>query len=106
TANYAAGSTAIGPNSLIITVAGNGSANYSGDGGSATTGELSRPQAVVTDAAGDIFIADEQNNRVREVVHATGVIITVAGNGSAGYAGDGGQATAAELTQPTGVAVD
>ena len=58
------------------------------------------------DAAGDLFIADTGNNRIREVNHATGVITTVAGNGTAGYSGDSGQATAAELDDPVGVAVD
>ena len=58
------------------------------------------------DAAGDLFIADTLQQRVREVNHATGVITTVAGNGTAGYSGDSGPATAAELYGPQGVAVD
>ena len=90
----------------IITVAGNGKAGYSGDGGPATAAELNNPNDVAVDAAGDLFIADENNNAVREVVKATGDIITVAGNGTAGYSGDGGPATAAELNNPTGVAFD
>ena len=61
---------------------------------------------MAVDAAGDIFIADTYNNRIREVNHATGVITTVAGKGTPGYSGDGGQATAAELGYPQGVAVD
>ena len=90
----------------IITVAGNGKAGYSGDGGPATDAELDSPCGVAVDAAGDLFIADVGNNVIREVVKATGDIITVAGNGTAGYSGDGGPATAAELDGPVGVAVD
>ncbi len=90
----------------IITVAGNGTAGYSGDGGPATAAELNLPRDVAIDSAGDLFISDTNNNVVREVVKATGDIITVAGNGSAGYSGDNGPATAAELDNPNGVAVD
>ena len=90
----------------IITVAGNGTAGYSGDGGPATAAELNAPNGVAVDSAGDLFIADGGNNVIREVVKATGDIITVAGNGTAGYSGDGGPATAAELDDPYGVAVD
>ena len=97
---------AIGPNSIITTIAGNGNTTCPGDGFPATAAELSNPQAVAIDATGNIFIADTSGNRIREVVHATGVIITVAGNGTGGYAGDNGQASAAMLDQPTGIAVD
>ena len=90
----------------IITVAGNGTAGYSGDNGPATAAELNGPNGVAVDSAGDLFIADANNNVIREVVKATGDIITVAGNGTAGYSGDNGPATAAELNDPTGVAVD
>ena len=90
----------------IITVAGNGTAGYSGDNGPATAAELNGPNGVAVDSAGDLFIADTDNNAVREVVKATGDIITVAGNGTAGYSGDDGPATAAELDNPIGVAVD
>src|SRR5208282_5812032 len=90
----------------IITVAGNGKAGYSGDNGPATAAELNDPRDVAVDSAGDLFIADLNNNVIREVVKATGDIITVAGNGKAGYSGDNGPATAAELDGPRGVAVD
>ena len=90
----------------IITVAGNGTAGYSGDGGPATAAELDGPSGVAFDSAGDLFIADAPNNVVREVIKATGDIITVAGNGTAGYSGDNGPATAAELDYPGRVAVD
>jgi autotransporter-associated beta strand protein len=111
--SFAGSSTAaVGPSSIITTVAGDGyeagtgSGGYSGDGGQATAAEINQPQALAVDAAGDIFIADTNNNVIREVNHATGVITTVAGNGTAGYYGDGKSATAAELDNPEGVAVD
>jgi sugar lactone lactonase YvrE len=90
----------------IITVAGNGSWTYSGDGGPATSAGLASPQAVAVDVYGDLYIADASSNRVREVIKATGQIVTVAGTGTAGYGGDNGPATAAKLSNPTGVAVD
>ena len=90
----------------IQTVAGNGTAGFSGDGGPATDAELFRPSGVLVDNAGNIFIADSGNERIREVVATTGNIQTVAGNGTAGFNGDGGQATSAELNGPTGVFVD
>jgi hypothetical protein len=90
----------------IITVAGNGSNTDSGDGGPATSAGLASPQGVAVDSSGNIFIADYYTNRIREVVKATGNIITVAGNGALGYSGDGGPATSAMLYDPTGVAVD
>jgi sugar lactone lactonase YvrE len=86
--------------------AGNPQAGYGGDGGPATSALLNQPTGVAVDAAGNLFIADEFNNRVRRVDATTGVITTVAGNGSSGYAGDGGPATAAALNGPFGVAVD
>jgi uncharacterized repeat protein (TIGR03803 family) len=100
-------------NGIITTVAGNGTGGYSGDGGVATSAELSNPSAVSVDAFGNLFIADSENSRVRKV-GTNGIITTVAGVGSsdfygvygAGYSGDGGTATNAELNWPSGVAVD
>ena len=89
----------------ISTVAGNGVAGYAGDGSQAANAELSGPKAVAADAAGNIYIADTNNNAVR-LVTAAGAISTAAGNGAGGYAGDLGLATAAQLANPTGVAVD
>ena len=91
---------------VITTIAGNGTEGYSGDNGPATAAELDDPEGVAVDSAGDLFIADTGNNRIREVNLSTGVITTVAGNGTAGYSGDNGPATAAELYIPDGVAVD
>ena len=95
----------ITPAGIISTVAGNGTAGYSGDGGPATAAEINNPYGVAIDGSGNIYIADYYNNRIRKVTPA-GIITTVAGNGTLAYAGDGGYATAAELNDPTGVAVD
>ncbi len=81
----------------LTTVAGNGSLGYSGDGGPATAAELNGASAVALDAQGDLFILDAGNNVIRRVVAASGDIATVAGNGVAGFSGDGGPATQAEL---------
>jgi hypothetical protein len=105
-ANFAGSSTVVAPNSIITTVAGNGQTTGNGDGGPATAATLFGPENIATDAAGNLFIADFINNRIREVNHSTGVITTVAGNGIAGLSGDNGQATAAELADPTGLALD
>jgi len=92
---------------IITTVAGNGTAGYSGDGGPATQAELgSSVEDVAVDAAGDLFIADGSNRRVREVEASTGIITTVAGNGIHASSGDGGPATQASFVFVTGVAVD
>ena len=88
----------------ITTVAGNGEQGFFGDGGLATSASLNTPTAVAVDTNGNIYIADSNNNRVRVV--ANGNINTFAGNGNAGYSGDGGAATSASLYTPRGVAVD
>jgi sugar lactone lactonase YvrE len=85
---------------LITTVAGNGTAGYGGDNGPATAAKLYYPEAVAVDANGDLFIADQSNNRIREVNLSSGLITTVAGSGTAGYGGDNGLATAAQLNHP------
>lgn len=87
-------------------VAGNGVQGFAGDGGAATAAELDSPQGLALDAAGDLFIADTHNHRVREVAAATGTIFTVAGTGAAGFSGDGGAAQAAALNRPTALALD
>ena len=89
----------------ITTVAGDGVLGFSGDGGPATSAELKSPIALATDPGGDLYIVDSTNQRVR-MVSAQGTITTIAGNGVAGFSGDGGQATSAELNYPRGAAVD
>jgi streptogramin lyase len=89
----------------ITTVAGTGSAGYSGDGGSATSARLNRVRDVAVDGAGNLYIADEVNHRIRRV-DTGGIIRTFAGTGSSGFSGDGGPATAAQIRGPRGVAVD
>ncbi|WP_247233359.1 MopE-related protein, partial [Telluribacter sp. SYSU D00476] len=90
----------------ISTVAGNGTYGYSGDGGPATSASLATPRYIAVDAAGNLYIADLNNYRIRRVSASDGTISTVAGNGTAGYGGDGGLATSATLGNPGGVAVD
>jgi len=114
--NYAIREIVAGSN-LIQTVAGNGTAGYTGDGAAATSAQLDLPYGVSVDSLGDIFIADTENSVIRCVVGTTpggcfnaglavGTITTVAGSGAPGYYGDGGLATNAELSSPYGVFVN
>ena len=91
---------------IITTVAGDGTTDYKGDGGLATSAGLYTPYGVAVDASGNIYIADINSNRIRLVTKSTGIITTVAGDGTLGYKGDGGLATSASLYYPFGVAVD
>jgi len=91
---------------IIETVAGNGTPGFSGDGGPATEASLAWPRDAAIGPDGRLYIADTDNHRVRVVDPTTGVITTVAGNGVAGFAGDGGMPTAASLQRPWGIAVD
>jgi trimeric autotransporter adhesin len=95
-------------NGVITTVAGNGTPGFSGDNGPATGAELAGPEGVAVDSAGNLYIADTGNSRIRRV--SNGVITTVAGNGcgsnGCGFSGDNGPATSAELTNAEGIAVD
>ena len=93
------------PGGVITTLAGNGTAGYSGDGGPATSAELNGPYRVTVDLAGNVYIPDSSNNRVRKVA-PDGTITTVAGNGNTAYTGDGGPATSAALDFPEAVAFD
>lgn len=89
----------------INTIAGSaGNAGFAGDSGSAVGSQLNYPTGIAVDKSGNLYIADGLNNRVRKI--SGGVISTVAGNGTAGYTGDKGPATSAELNNPTGVALD
>lgn len=89
----------------ITTIAGNGQSNFGGDWGPAIAAQLSAPQGLAVDNAGNVYISDFQNNRVR-MVAPNGTISTYAGNGNSGFSGDGGPAASAELSQPAGLAVD
>ena len=89
----------------ISTVAGNGTSGFSGDGGSATSAQVNFPFDIAADSSGNLFIADQNNHRIRKV-DTSGNISTVAGTGASGFSGDGGPATSARLAGPSGVAVD
>ena len=106
--NYLNSSTGLSSTSIINTVAGSGAVGFGGDGSLATSAsvKLNFPNAVAVDVAGDLFIADNGNDRIREVNASTGIITTVAGTGATGYTGDGHAATNATLNNPTGIAVD
>ncbi len=93
------------PAGVIGTVAGTGAFGFSGDGGQASSAQLQSPQKVLLDSSGNLYISDTGNNRVRRVTPA-GVISTVAGTGVAGFGGDGGPATAAQLNYPVGLGLD
>ena len=90
---------------VITTIAGNGIAGFSGDGGQATAAKLKRPNEIAFDASGNLYIADTGNERIRKV-NTAGIISTIAGTGIMGFAGDGGQATAAKLNDPCGITID
>jgi hypothetical protein len=90
---------------IISTVAGNGSFGFSGDNGPAISAMLNSPEGIAVDSAGNLYIADASNSRVRKV-SPEGVITTVAGNGNVVDSGDGGPATSAAVPRPEGVTVD
>jgi sugar lactone lactonase YvrE len=91
---------------IISTIAGNGNPAYTGDTGAASVATVNGPSGIALDGAGNLYIADTGNNVIRMISAATGVIVTVAGNGSQGSGGDSGVATAAQLNQPQGVTLD
>ncbi|HKD08820.1 MAG TPA: BACON domain-containing carbohydrate-binding protein [Bryobacteraceae bacterium] len=91
-------------NGVITTVAGNGAPGFSGDNGPATRAQLNSPTGIAVDAAGNLYIADTSNSRVRMV--SNGVISTVVGNGTPGFSGDNGPAANAQIGSPSAVAVD
>lgn len=93
-------------NGVITTVAGNGMVAFGGDSGSATSTPLENPSDVAVDSTGNIFITEPDNpgSRIRKV--SNGVMTTVAGNGTAGFSGDNGPATSAQLNAPAGIALD
>ena len=91
---------------IITAAAGAGPRGYAGDGGPATAALLNEPFMCAFDAAGNLYLADVMNHCIRRVDAATGIITTIAGNGAAGYAGDGGPAAAAAFNQPYSLQVD
>lgn len=90
---------------IITTVAGTGTKSFGGDGGAAVSAYLSGPTDVAMDASGNLYIADPENHRIR-MLDTEGIISTVAGNGTKGFSGDGGPATAASFNFPYAVTVD
>ena len=94
--------TPLGP---ITTIAGTGEPGFSGDGGPAVAAQLSKPQGLTLDGAGNLYIADTENHRIRRI-DTSGTITTLAGTGSWGFSGDGGPAVTTQLSGPKGVAVD
>ncbi|MGH2768213.1 MAG: NHL repeat-containing protein, partial [Actinomycetota bacterium] len=95
----------VDPSGVITTVAGTGTGGFSGDGGPGTSAKLNRPKGVGVDSAGNVYIGDTHGDRVRKL-DPSGIITTVAGTGDTGYSGDGGPATSAKLHQPRGLVVD
>lgn len=94
----------VGPDGIITTMAGNGNRGFAGDGGPSSAAVLDNPTAVTVDFAGNVYFSDQSNHRIRRI--ASGTITTIAGVGTAGFAGDNGPATAARLNFPGGLAVD
>ena len=91
---------------IISTIAGTGTPGYSGDGGPAGTAQLHYPAGISIDLAGNLYVADLSNYRIRKIDAVTGIITTIAGTGVATYSGDGGPATAAALRLPLDMHVD
>ena len=91
---------------VITTVVGTGISGYFGDNGPATDAQISGPFDVFVDSSGNIFFTDSWNSVIRKVDFSTGIIMTIAGNGTAGYSGDNGNAIDAKLWEPTGIFVD
>ena len=92
---------------IITTIAGTGTASYSGDNGPATAAALNYPQGVAIDSSGNVYIGDMYNQRIRKVTVSTGIITTIAGSStSGGYSGDNNQATSATLSYPVDVELD
>jgi len=91
---------------IVTTIAGIGTAGFSGDGGLAKAASFSRPTALALDSAGNLYVADTGNHRIRKVDAVSGNIATVVGNGVQGFAGDNQSASSALLDSPYGIAVD
>jgi len=98
--------TQTGPSGIISTVVGDGYMGNDGNGGPATSAHMIEPEGIAVDTAGNFYIADSIGQVVRKVTVSTGIITAFAGTGDAGYSGDKGQATKAQLNEPLGIAVD
>jgi sugar lactone lactonase YvrE len=90
---------------IVTTIAGTGTPGFSGDGFAANGAQLSLPHGVSLDAAGNLYLADMRNQRIRRIDAATGTVTTIAGDGTQGFAGDGAAATGAALNSPRSVAI-
>ena len=95
----------VSPTGIITPFAGTGTQGFSGDNGPAASAQLDGPYGLAISPAGELYISDSSNNRIRKV-SPNGTITTIAGNGTPGYSGDNGPATAAQLNQPRGIAID
>ncbi len=91
---------------IVSTIAGTGTAGYSGDNGQATSATIDNPQGVVIDSTGNLYFSDLINNRVRKIAISTGIITTFAGTGTSSYSGDNGLASSAALYNPNGLFMD
>jgi sugar lactone lactonase YvrE len=91
---------------ILTTIAGTGSPGFSGDNGLATNAQLDLPIALALDTSNNLYLADTSNHRIRRIEATTGVITTIAGNGTQGFSGDSGPAIAASIDSPTGLALD
>src|SRR5688572_18145227 len=94
------------PDGRIATIAGNGQGGWSGDGGPAIAAQLNEPYEVRFDVAGNIFWVERLSHTVRRLDPKTGIVTTIAGNGTAGFSGDGGPATRAQLNDPHSIGFD
>ena len=95
----------VSPKGIITTIAGNGTAGFSGDGGQAVKASFNFPSGLALDSKGNLYISDRSNNRIR-VINSKGIISTYAGTGEEGYGGDSGPALKARIDRPFGLAID
>jgi hypothetical protein len=91
---------------VITTIAGTGTASYSGDGAAATSATIHGPHGIDIDSSGNVYFSDWGNHRVRKIIVSTGIITTYAGTGASSYSGDGGVASSAALYHPVGLCLD
>ena len=94
----------VGKDGVVAVIAGTGTCGFSGDGGPATAAQLDDPNGIAFDSAGNLYFSDSNNNRIRRI-DGNGIITTVAGTGVAGFSGDGGRGTQAQLNTPFGIAM-